>query len=246
MSYDVGGRPEAPGRPPFLARAGSVAWLLLLSLGVAAAASWGWNRPRAAPVESAPPVAASPSPLDVPRRPPPRPPKAREARDALRRVFGDALAVEAHRAVAGDFNDDGSEDLAVVVRAAPGMLDRLNDEMANWIVQDAAASGRALARVTVASADSLLAVIHGHGPAGWRNPEARQAYVVRNAPARPRVVVVDRGLAKTGPGSHVQPISAGPSVPHVLIDDTPNHPGFLYWSGSRYVWTSTPVAARPR
>jgi hypothetical protein len=221
-----------------------VAWLLLLSMGVAAAASWGFHRPRAAPVESAPKVAASPSPLVVPRRPPPRPPKAREARDALRRVFGDALAADADRAVAGDFNDDGSEDLAVVARAAPGMLDRLNDEMANWIVQDAAASGRALARVTVSSADSLLAVLHGHGPAGWRSPEARQAYVVRNSPARPRLFVIDRGLAQSVPS--VQPISAGPSVQHVLIDDTPRNPGFLYWSGSRYVWTSAPVPAAGR
>jgi hypothetical protein len=167
---------------------------------------WATDRPRAAP-------AGAPTP----RRPPPRTSGDRQVREALRRVFGDAVAIEAGRAMAGDFNQDGSEDLAAVARAAPGGLAQINDEFANWIVQDAAAPGRASTGVTVAASDPLLAVLHGHGSAGWRNPEARQAYLVRVSLARPRV------------------------VKHALVDDAPGHPGFLCWSGSRYVWSSTPL-----
>ena len=231
MPHDVGGRPEAPGRPPFLRRA-----LLLLATG-GAAALWATDRPRAALVESPPRVVATAAPAGVPRQPRPMRPGARQAREALRRAFGDALTIDAARAVAGDFNEDGSEDLAAVARAAPAMLARINDELANWIVQDAAAPGRSSARVTVAASDPLLAVLHGHGGPGWRNPDARQAYLVRVSLARPRVVVDDRGLVQAVPGAPVK---------HVVVDDTPGHPGFLYWSGSRYVWTSTPVSASGR
>jgi len=30
------------------------------------------------------------------------------------------------------------------------------------------------------------------------------------------------------------------------VDDAPGHPGFLYWSGSRYVWTAGAGAAPGR
>jgi hypothetical protein len=226
MPYAVGGRPEAPGRPPFPTRA-----LPLVGLGAAAAVLWASDRPRAALVESPPRVAATPASSPAARQHPPRAPEGRQAREALQRAFGDALTIDAGRVVAGDFNDDGSDDLAAVARASPGRLAQVNDELANWIVQDAAAPGRS----PIAASDPLLAVLHGHGAPGWRNPEARQVYLVRVSLARPRLVVIDRGLAQ-----------AGPPVHHVLIDDTPRHPGFLYWSGSRYVWSSTPVPARAR
>src|ERR1044072_9835924 len=32
--------------------------------------------------------------------------------------------------------------------------------------------------------DLLLAVVHGHGPYGWRNTEATNAYLLRNAVGR--------------------------------------------------------------
>ena len=208
--------------------------LLLVAMAAAAAVLWATDRSRTSPVESPPRVAATAAPVDLPRRPQPRPPLPRQVRDALRRVFGDVVVIDASRALAGDFNDDGSEDLAAVARAAPAMLARVNDELANWIVQDAAAPGRSSTRVTVSPSDTLLAVLHGHGEPGWQNPEARQAYLVRVSLTRPRLFVDNRGLVQAVPGAPVK---------HVVVDDLPGHPGFLYWSGSRYVWTSTPVPA---
>lgn len=185
-----------------------LAWLLLLSMA-AAAASLSVHSGSASPRPSVP-----------------APPKARDVRAAIQRVFGEAVTVDPGRVAAGDFNGDGSEDLAVAARAAPAMLDRLNDEVANWTLQDASAP-RPGDRVTLAREEALLAVVHGYGPAGWRDPQARQSYLVRHAVARPRVTRDAHGLA------------------HVLVDDAPGHPGFLYWSGSRYVWTPTPRPPGP-
>jgi len=144
--------------------------------------------------------------------------------------------------VAGDFNGDGSEDLAVVARSRAGKLTRINHELANWTLQDSLApppdaSGAPPPRVTVRQKDVLLAVIHGHGATGWRNPEARQSYLVRNSPARPRVIQDVRGLAQAG-----SPRLRG----DVIVDAMPGRPGFLYWSGSRYVWAPLRGAAPAR
>lgn len=185
-----------------------LAWLLLLSMA-AAAASVSVHSGSASPRSSTP-----------------APPKARDVKAAIQRVFGEAVTVDPGRAATGDFNGDGSEDLAVAARPAPARLDHLNDDLANWTLQDASAS-RTSDRVTVARADALLAVVHGYGAAGWRDPQARQSYLVRHAVARPRVARDAHGLAQ------------------VLVDDAPGHPGFLYWSGSRYVWTATPRPPGP-
>jgi hypothetical protein len=103
--------------------------------------------------------------------------KPRDVRNALHRVFGPAVTQGPAPAAVGDFNGDGSEDLAAVVRVAPKMLEVVNDELANWLRQDA--TGGRTGRVIVGQDDVLLAVIHGHGPQGWRHGEARQGYLVR-------------------------------------------------------------------
>jgi len=216
-----------------MSRTRDLAWLLILSMAAAAAALSARSRHRAPPVEAAPHAPAPAETFGTVRGLLPSPPKAREVREAIRRVFADAVAADGGRAVAGDFNGDGSEDLAVVARPGPGRLAPINHELANWTVQDAQAApldASGARRVTVRQADLLLAVIHGHGARGWRNPEARQSYLVRNAvgsQARPRVVEDGRGLAR--PGS---PRLRG----DVIVEGIPGRPGFVYWSGARYVW----------
>jgi len=96
---------------------------------------------RAVPVEkpiamatSTPSPAASPA--VVPKLPPPT---QAEVEAALHRVFGDDLITTANSQsfIVGDFNGDQSEDLAVIARPAAGKLDDVNNELANWIIQDA-------------------------------------------------------------------------------------------------------------
>jgi len=203
-----------------------VAWLLLLSMAGAVAALSVRSDRQGTRVERPPHAMAAGKAAVSPRPPLPAPPRPRDVRKAIRRVFGETVTVDPARAAAGDFNGDGSEDLAAGARAVPALLDGLNHELANWTVQDATASRPD--RVTVAREDALLAVVHGYGVAGWRSPQARQCYLVRHAAERPRVVRDAHALA------------------HVLVDDAPGHPGFLYWSGSRYVWTAGAGAAPGR
>src|SRR5689334_3755129 len=97
----------------------------------------------AAPAPSAPvsPAAAivaapEPSPVESIELPPPKP---EEVREAVARIYKDTVTIDARRPsayVVGDFNGDGSQDIAVVVRPAKDKLADINDEVANWIVED--------------------------------------------------------------------------------------------------------------
>src|SRR5262249_1369558 len=64
------------------------------------------------------------------------PPTQAEVEAAFHRVFGDDLVANpANRQsyIVGDFNGDGSEDLAVIARPAAGKLTDVNSELSNWI-----------------------------------------------------------------------------------------------------------------
>ena len=82
----------------------------------------------------------------------------------------------------GDFNGDGSRDLAVVIKPAPNKLADLNEEFPNWILKDPFSSDQPrIPRLRVAADDTLLAVIHGYGPNGWRDSQATQTFLLKNA-----------------------------------------------------------------
>src|SRR5262245_53970691 len=60
-------------------------------------------------------------------------PELAEVKQAIERVFKDAVTIETDRTpcfLAGDFNGDFSQDLAVAVRPTPGKLLEINDELA--------------------------------------------------------------------------------------------------------------------
>jgi hypothetical protein len=66
-------------------------------------------------------------------------PALAEVDEAVKRVCVNAVTIDTSQStpfIVGDFNGDGSEDLAVIVRPAPGALPRLNSEYANWISED--------------------------------------------------------------------------------------------------------------
>jgi hypothetical protein len=161
---------------------------------------------------------------------------------AIRRVFGDDVAVSSvfmPTFETGDFNGDGNEDLVVVVRPAAGKLSDINNELANWILQDAdqffiTPPGKSvvispkLARPRIEEED-VLAVIHGHGPGGWRNPEARQAYLVKHGAAK--------FLGKTSSFSEKKIRAMRlPVKTEVLKGERNQKRGILFWTGSAYAW----------
>jgi hypothetical protein len=177
----------------------------------------------------------------------PRPPKADEVVDALARVFNKSVSLDETRApsfVTGDFNGDGSEDLAVVTKATEGSLPEINNELANWILEDPRAipipgskAANELQRpkpVQVEKTDSLLAIIHGVGPQGWRNREARQTFLLRNGAGTNMLV---RSIADL----RLEPATARlPPLRGDVISETINgYRGLIFWTGAKYSWSLT-------
>jgi hypothetical protein len=196
------------------------------------------------------PIAVSAIPVKTsevqPNLPPPPPPTAEEVASAMQRVFGDDLIVERDTRpafIAGDFNGDDSQDLAVIVRPAPGKLEEINGEFANWIIQDAdsffvppskkgvvALPPSMEAKIT--GGEEVLAIIHGHGPQGWRNSTARQAYLIKHAAAT--------FLGKSPSISQKSIRMMNLPVRTEIIDEMRrNKKGFLFWTGSQYAWHPT-------
>lgn len=175
-----------------------------------------------------------------------KPPTNAEARAALERVYKLAVVFDESRPdpfVSGDFNGDGSADLAVAVRPAADMLGEVNSELANWIVADprkASASDPKKATQTVPpgsgavkieQGDALLAVVHGHGPEGWRSPEATQSYLLKGVAAQGMRAVP----LKTFPPALGVRSSASLGA-DVISGRLAGADGFLYWSRGKYVW----------
>ena len=200
--------------------------------------------PAAAQNSAATPPAQSPSP-DASTTPTPKPPPVSEVNDKLARTFRGAVQIDeraAGGALVGDFNGDGSEDIAVVVKPAADKLEEINSEVAVWTLGDAqkvvmpdpakaVQKLPAAERVRIQPGDVLLAVIHGYERAGWRNPEAQQAYLIRNA---------------SGGGARVEPrreaeSEFGPHGPHlygdIIREEIGGAPGYLYWTSlGNYAW----------
>jgi hypothetical protein len=175
------------------------------------------------------------------------PPQAAEVRAALERTYKGAVAFdERNLAVVGDFNGDGSEDLAVVVRPSKDRLADLNDELSNWIVTDPRTVSPpdprdfdphqgvqklapAPARPRVEAGDALVVVIHGYKESGWRSPEAMQTYLLKNA-AGTDLKTEGRTEAQADARKRLRPL--GDVIRERLGDES----GFLYWTGASYGW----------
>jgi hypothetical protein len=187
------------------------------------------------------------APTPAPGPPELRPPQPAEAQEAIKRVYGETVFVESSRPkyfIAGDFNGDNSIDLGVVVRPARGQVAKLNDELANWIRGDPQKikppapqpHGRILLQMVeptvIEEHDVLLAVIHGYGPQGWRNPKARQSYLLKNA--------VGDGVKLTPYKEAIKIVGKYKDSPRLrgdVVSQTMDHKqGLLYYTGAKYAW----------
>ncbi|MCU1255711.1 MAG: hypothetical protein JWM83_2010 [Candidatus Angelobacter sp.] len=192
------------------------------------------------------PIAATPTPLaqKSPEPPPSLPPPTKaEVEAAFQRIFGDTLVAERGTAqffIVGDFNGDQSEDLAIIARPAPGKLDDVNSELSNWIIEDADKAviptpNKKVVSLPKAEApkiekdEEVLAIIHGFGPKGWRNPDARQAYLVKHAAA------TFQGIAPSISQKAIRAMKL-PFATDIIKEVRNNKRGFLFWTGSMYAW----------
>ena len=161
-------------------------------------------------------------------------PKTEEVNDAVVRVFSKAATVDSNyqpSMLVGDFNGDGSQDIAVVVKPNADALAEINNELANWTLEDVKETDQSTRPrpVKAEKTDTLIAIIHGVGPKGWRNPEARQTFLLRNATGTDLLAEPAKQSPTTPPTSRL-PTSTG----DVIRETINGHRGLIYWNGARY------------
>src|SRR5947207_3638371 len=186
-----------------------------------------------------PKVEAAPSPVTVEAKQQQMaklpPPGLDHVEQAVKRVFKDRAVVDVSQQpsfVAGDFNGDLSQDIAVIVKPGAGKIAEINEEFPPWILRDPFRSTEpGTPPLRIAENETLLAIIHGFGPNGWRDSEANQTYLLKNA--------VGTGLGFQA-GKEFAAANSGKMLPRLhgdLISEIINGAaGYLYYAGPTYSW----------
>ena len=163
------------------------------------------------------------------------PPELHQVQEAVKRVFKEAAVIDSSHSpafVAGDFNGDLSQDIAVVLKPAAEKLSDLNEEFPAWILRDPFGSPEVRSpRLRVATTDVLLAVIHGYGAEGWRDAQATQAYLLRNAAGSGMETYAGKEFITSNHGKKL-PAVRGDLIGEILGGKS----GYLYYSGATYSW----------
>jgi len=170
-----------------------------------------------------------------------------EIQEAVARVYQNTVTIDTSRSepfIVGDFNGDGSEDLAVIVRPTKEALPKLNSEYANWIVEDprkvlSPDLSKAKQRLPKAAVpfrveqhDLLLLILHGYQQAGWHHQYAGQTFLLKNAVGENIRAQSFRVVEKAAEDKSALPKFAG----DVISENLAGHPGFIYWANAKYVW----------
>lgn len=139
--------------------------------------------PTTAEAPPAPVTAQAELPRQMPKLPPPQ---MNEVQEAVKRIFKETVVVDTVNQpafIVGDFNGDFSQDVAVLLKPASDKLSELNGEFPNWILRDLAGTSTQAGgpRLRIAANDKLLAIIHGYDSKGWRDEQATQTYLLKNA-----------------------------------------------------------------
>ena len=184
-------------------------------------------------VAEAPPPAYQPSPESTPVRvAAPAAAKTSEVQEAVKRVFKDAAVVNPNynpNYLAGDFNGDGSQDLAVILK--PVKLDLMNQELPPWLVREPRSKRDPRLLVKIDKDEPLLAVIHGYGTNDWRDPEATQTFVLKNVVGSDLKVHTVKEFAEAHSGKKL------PRPQGDLIGETvQGTQGYLYYAAATYSW----------
>lgn len=196
-------------------------------------------QPQQAP-QSQPQQTSQTKPPEAPKLPQP---KIADVQEAIKRVFQKAVSLdEKHNPsfFVGDFNGDGSQDIAAVVKPAEGMLPEINSELANWILEDPktvsvpGAGGRPSKALParVQKGDELIAIVHGFGPTGWRNPDAKQTYLLKGAVGANMKSQLAKDLLAAAKTNGKLPPLRGDVINETLAGE----PGLILWTGSKYAW----------
>jgi hypothetical protein len=207
-------------------------WFLSLELVLVGAIELGCGSSSQPKVEAVPsPVTVAEKQQQMAKLPPP---ELNEVQQALKRVFKDSATIDTSRQppyIAADFNGDLSQDVAIIVKPAPGKAAEMN-ESPTWLLRDPfkpTVPGEPA--IKIEDDDVLLAIIHGFGTFGWRDSQATQTYVLRNAVGPTLSVEAGKAFVSDNAGKPLPRIH-GDLIKEVLGGTA----GFLYYAGPTYSW----------
>lgn len=195
----------------------------------------GCSSSKQAMVETAPPVYQ-----ETPEAPNPErlasvaAPQLPEVEAAVKRIFKDVAVVHPDyksNFLAGDFNGDLSQDLAVVLKPVPEKLAEMNEEYPRWVLRDPRLPHDPRAPLRVEQNEALLAVIHGYGNNDWRDPEATQTFLLKNAVGSDMRVQNGIEFVKNFRGGQ-KPRPQGDLIGETLKGSE----GYLYYNAATYSW----------
>lgn len=171
-------------------------------------------------------------------------PKLPEVQEAVRRVFKDSADIDSSSQPSfftGDFNGDASQDLAVILNPAPGKLSSLNEEYPAWLLRDPFSIQRQdKTSLNIEERDVLLAVIHGYGDNDWRDSQATQTFVLKNAVGSNITVKTGKDFSREHSGRKL-PRPQGDLIGETLRGTN----GYLYFASANYQWYD-PKSFKPR
>lgn len=209
----------------------SLSLVLLVSLFF----SSGCSTTKKPVVEASPAVPAAP--VNQPKTPTNSlpSPELNAVKEAVKRVFKDAAFIDTardHSFVAGDFNGDQSQDIAVVIKPDAQKIAAMNEEYQAWMLRDPFGSLEARSpRLRIAANDVLLAIIHGYGADGWHDPQATQTFLLKNAAG---------SSMQTRPLKEFFMANQGKKLPQlrgdVLAESIGEKSGYLYFADATYAW----------
>lgn len=162
-------------------------------------------------------------------------PTLAEVNEAVTRIFDNAAVIDAKHEpyyFTGDFNGDASEDIAVILMPAPDKLVQLNQDFPPWILRDPFVNPKpGTAPMRIAKSESLFAVIHGYGAKGWRDVQATQTYLLKNAVGLEVKIYPKSDFAGANQGKKTPRL-----VGDLIAENLGGKPGYLYFSGAQYSW----------
>jgi hypothetical protein len=157
-----------------------------------------------------------------------------DVNEVVTRVFKNAATIDSKHSpnfFAGDFNGDDSPDIAVILQPTKENLGEMNQQFPPWILKDLSLANRPAPPLKIAADDLLLAIIHGYGPKGWRDPQATQTYVIKNAIG---------SEVKAYPKMEFASANQGKKLPRLIGDliaeNLDGKSGYLYFNGAQYSW----------
>lgn len=163
------------------------------------------------------------------------PPELDSVKQAVKRVFKDSAVVDTHRErsfVAGDFNGDLSQDIAVVIKPAAEKIADMNEQYPAWILRDPFGSVEARSpRLRIAADDVLLAIIHGYGSQGWRDPQATQTFLLKNAAGSELATHPLKDFVAAHQQNKLPQLRGD-----VLGESVGDKAGYLYFAEATYAW----------